>query len=204
MGKFGKAALFGAAVLSVAGAAMAAGHYTHEMKVALPDGSIARIEYTGDVAPRVSVTSAVPVAPVAFLNPFDPVPFMDLDRVSDQMEEQASALMRQVDAMRTAASDANAKPQLAASANLPAGTGNFTFISIGNGKGTGSCYRSVQVTSDGSGAHPKIVSNREGNCDALDRMTAPASKVDPSKSAEPKTPFGTATTAQAPALSSSV
>jgi len=49
------AVLAGVAALIAVGTAVAATHNSHVMKVAMPDGSIAKIEYQGDVAPKVAV-----------------------------------------------------------------------------------------------------------------------------------------------------
>jgi hypothetical protein len=68
--------LAGGAALLLAGTAAAAAEKLHTMNVALPDGSVAQIDYTGDVAPRISV-QPVDAIPVAFVNPF-----AELDRVA--------------------------------------------------------------------------------------------------------------------------
>jgi hypothetical protein len=55
--------ILGGAGLLAADAAVAAGaDKAHVMNVALPDGSVARIHDVGDVAPKVMVARAVPVA----------------------------------------------------------------------------------------------------------------------------------------------
>lgn len=82
MRKIRTAVLAGVAAIAAAGAAMAASQDTHVMKVALPDGSVARIEYKGDVAPKVVVAPArsLPV-PISFVGPFDVAPLPLFNRV---------------------------------------------------------------------------------------------------------------------------
>ncbi len=48
-------ALAGVAAAALAGTAIAASPRTHVMNVPLPDGSVARVEYIGEVAPKVTV-----------------------------------------------------------------------------------------------------------------------------------------------------
>ena len=47
--------LAGGAALLVAGTAAMAAEKLHTLNVTLPDGSLAQVEYSGDVAPTVSV-----------------------------------------------------------------------------------------------------------------------------------------------------
>jgi hypothetical protein len=54
--------LAGLGAAALAGAAVAASQDSHTMNVPLPDGSTARVEYVGDVAPKVTVVPA-PVSP---------------------------------------------------------------------------------------------------------------------------------------------
>ena len=48
-------ALAGMAAAAIAGTAIAADPATHVMNVQLPDGSVAHVQYVGDVAPKVTV-----------------------------------------------------------------------------------------------------------------------------------------------------
>jgi hypothetical protein len=59
MRKIHTAVVASIAALAVVGTAVAASHDNHVMKLDLPDGSIARIEYKGDVAPKVIVAPAL-------------------------------------------------------------------------------------------------------------------------------------------------
>lgn len=175
MRKLGMIALAGVGVLAIARVALAAGQDMHELKVSLPDGSIAHVEYKGDFAPKLDIAPATHFVPVALLDPFVPATFIGLDRVSEQIDQQAQALMRQVDALQAAPSPSDGKPLLTAIGKLPAGTLSYSLVSMSNGKD--SCYRSVEVTSNG-GAQPKIVSKSAGKCDAADEAPTHALKGD--------------------------
>ena len=98
--------LAGGAALLLAGTAAYAAEKLHTMNVSLPDGSVAQIEYAGDVAPKVAVRPADAV-PIAFVDPF-----AELDRMAAYMEVQHRAMMQQVAAMEQAA--AGAAPELRA------------------------------------------------------------------------------------------
>jgi hypothetical protein len=160
--------LAGAAVLLAAGTAAAAAETLHTMNVALPDGSVAQIEYTGDVAPTVSVApaAAVPIAPlsiaplpIAFVDPF-----AQLDRMAAYMEARHQAMMQQVAAMEQTATRAapGAPGQVTVVGDLPAGT-HFTYVSsTTDAKG---CTQTVQYSSDGSSAQPKVTRTSAGSCD---------------------------------------
>jgi hypothetical protein len=50
--------LVAGAAAAIAGTALAATRNSHVMNVALPDGSVARVEYVGNVAPKVTVTGS--------------------------------------------------------------------------------------------------------------------------------------------------
>jgi hypothetical protein len=174
MRKVRSAVLAGAAALIAASAAVAAGGDTRFMNVAMPDGSVARIEYKGDVAPTVVVAPAHRATmPVALLDPFDSSPFAMFDRIAAQMDAQADMMMRQVAALQAQPVAPGGKIDLAALGDLPAGTVRYSFVSSSTGDG-GTCSRSVQVTSLGSGQAPKVVSNSTGDCIGGTRAPVPA------------------------------
>jgi hypothetical protein len=79
--------LAGLGAVTLTGAAVAASRDIHTFNVPLPDGSTARVEYVGNVAPKVTVTPA-PVAPFGLF-----------DRSMFDMDRQIEAMMRQVDRM---------------------------------------------------------------------------------------------------------
>src|SRR5512143_1995380 len=95
-----KIILAGGATLLVAGTAAMAAEKLHTMNVALPDGSVAQIQYAGDVAPRVTL-QPVDQVPVAFVDPF-----AEFDRIAAAMDAQQQAMMQQVAAMQEAAAKA--------------------------------------------------------------------------------------------------
>src|SRR4051794_5375451 len=79
--------LAGLGATALAGAAVAASRGSHTMNVPLPDGSTAKVEYVGDVAPKVTVVPA-PVSPFGLF-----------DRSAFDIQRQIDAMMRQVDSV---------------------------------------------------------------------------------------------------------
>lgn len=162
MRKIRTAFLAGVAAVAAIGTAVAASHDSHVMKVGLPDGTVARIEYEGDVAPKVTVAPASSVAPIAWLDPFEPAPFALFDRIAADMDRQSDLVMRQVRVLPLPAIADDGKIDLTALRGLPPGTVSYSFVSTTNGGRT--CSRSVQVTSVGSGRQAKVISNSSGDC----------------------------------------
>lgn len=144
--------LAGLGAAAIAGAAAAASRDTHTMNVPLPDGSTARVEYVGNVAPKVTVVPA----PVAQFGLFDRSMF-DMDR-------QIEAMMKQVDAIARAPMAVAGAPGLnvAAYGNAPQGAQSVTVVSTSNGAKT--CTRTTEVTSQGAGKPPKVVTKVSGDC----------------------------------------
>jgi len=161
MRKIRTAVLAGVAALCVAGTAVAASNDTHVMTVDLPDGSVARIEYQGDIAPKVKIDSSMRFAPVQFTDPFDAAPFAMFDRIFADMDRQATAMMRQAQSL--ALPDGDGEPDLVAFKTLPTGSVSYRFVSTSDGNR--SCTRSWQWTSQGSGQQPKLVTASAGDCD---------------------------------------
>jgi hypothetical protein len=158
-----KIALFGLAAAAIAGAASAAGPEKHVMTVALPDGGSAHIEYYGDVAPKVTL-DRTPVAPLSV--GWAPMAFPDFasfGRIFEQIDRQREALMKQVQQMSSQGIGAAASPLSVASyGNMPAGPKRVSVVSVSNGGGT--CTRTTEVTSQGPGKAPKVVTNLTGSC----------------------------------------
>ncbi len=175
MRKIRTAVLAGVAAVAAIGTALAASHGSHVMKVGLPDGRVDRIEYEGDIAPKITVAPASSVAPIAWLDPFEPAPFALFDRIAADMYRQSDVMMRQVRALPLPAMAGDGKIELTALRSLPLGTVSYSFVSTINGKSTYS--RSVQVTSVGSGEQPKVVSNSSGDC----REAPPATVAHPNR-----------------------
>ena len=151
--------LAGLGAAAIASAAVAASRDTHVVNVPLPDGSTARVEYVGDVAPKVTLVPGVAA------------PFGTFDRGMFDMDRQIDAMMRQVDAMARAPMAVAGGPGLnvAAYGNAPAGMQSVSVVSTSNGSQT--CTRTTEVTSQGVGKPPKVVSNVSGDCGPA---TAPA------------------------------
>jgi len=144
--------LAGLGAASIAGAAVAASRDTHTMNVPLPDGSTARVEYVGNVAPKVTVVPA-PVSPFGLF-----------DRSMFDMHRQIDAMMREVDAMTRMPVAGAPNLNVAAYGNAPEGTQSITVVSTSNGAKT--CTRTTEVTSQGAGKPPKVVTNVTGDCGA--------------------------------------
>lgn len=167
MRKFPAAAFGGVAALMIAGASFAATPKTHVMNVALPGGSVARVEYVGDVAPKVTITPApmtaagAPAGPDAWAMPMMPS-FADFDRMIADMSRRSQEMVRQ--AREMARQPAGAAPYVASFGNLPAGQSSTTIVSVSDGGK--SCTRTTQVVSQGAGKAPKVTSSATGDCDS--------------------------------------
>ena len=151
--------LAGGAALLAAGTAAAAADRLHKMEVALPDGGTVHVEYTGEVAPKVTVEQARPQARIAY------DPFAELDRIAYEMRARHQAMMRQVAALQQAASArGNAAPgAVTLVGNLPAGAHYSYYSSTTDANG---CTRTVHYSSDGGGAEPTVTRASTGSCDA--------------------------------------
>jgi hypothetical protein len=152
-------AFAGIAAAALAGTAIAAGPKTHVMNVPLPDGATARVEYVGDVAPKVTVT------PGSMADMHDPwatafPSFAGFDRMFQEMNQRTQQMMRQAQEM--ARQPAGAAPYIASYGNMPAGGTSTTVISVSNGGST--CTRTTEVVSQGAGKPPKVTSNVSGQC----------------------------------------
>ena len=162
-------AITGAAV-AIAGSAVAASSKTHVMNVALPDGSAARIEYVGDVPPKVTV------APSPMGTQVMPFPtFEGFDRMAAEIQRQSQEMVRQAEDM--ARGTGGAAPFIAAYGDMPAGHISTTVVTTSrNGV---SCTRTTEVVSQGEGKPPKVTSNFSGTCDGSAAPTAPAAPAAP-------------------------
>lgn len=151
------------------------------MTVDLPDGSVARIEYKGDVPPKVTFAPASHIAPIGFVDPFDSVPLKAFDRIAAEMDRQTMAMIHEAAALPAMPSPGEGKLELAAFRTLPPGTIHYQLVSTSNGGRT--CSRSIEMTAFGPGQKPKIVSSSSGDCkpanptparvDSPPRMSAP-------------------------------
>jgi hypothetical protein len=178
------AVLAGAAAIAVAGTAMAAANHNRVMTIDLPDGSLARIEYKGDVAPKVTVEPMTRLVPGQLANPAMTAPFALFDQIAADMDRQMDAMFRQARMLETAAAG-DAPLDRAEFVALPPGTVSYRFVSTSTGNSV--CSRSVQVTSLGAGQQPKVASSSWGDCGAPAHTTAPAVAAP----AQPATPTNT-------------
>jgi hypothetical protein len=168
--KFPAIALAGVAAVALAGTAIAAKPQTHVMNVPLSDGSVARVEYVGDVAPKVTVAPAT--RPGDFWMGGLPS-FANFDRKFEQMN-------RQMRAMQEMARQPAGVPgmNIASYGNMQAGANSVSVVSFSNGGST--CTRTTEVTSQGPGKPPKVVSNVSGNCGASTAPAPSAAPINPS------------------------
>jgi hypothetical protein len=150
----------GVAAAVLAGAAVAATPKTHSMDVTLPDGSVAHIEYAGDVAPKVTI---VPRSTVAADAPWGMAfpSFAGFDRMFEQMQRQSQEMIRRAQEMQRR--PGVAAPYIASFGDMPAGeSSSTTVVSVSNGGAT--CTRTTQMVSQGAGKPPKVTSNVSGQC----------------------------------------
>jgi hypothetical protein len=167
MRKLVKLAFAGVAAAAIAGTAVAANAARHRMDVALPGGGTAQIEYYGDVAPKVTIAPG-PFAPLSV--GWAPMAFPDFSSIIQRMNAEQAAVMKQVrEITRQGVGSAVAPIDMASYGNMPAGANSVSVVSVSNGGET--CTRTTQITSQGPGKAPKVVSNISGNCG-----TAPGAK----------------------------
>jgi hypothetical protein len=136
--------------------AAAAGQGTHVMNVPLPDGSAARIEYVGDIAPKVSVSPS----PLSLGFP----EIGSIHRSMFDMQRQIEAMMRNMRDLAPASVFPAPGLNVAGYGDVPAGTSSVTIVTTSNGSKT--CTRRTEVTSEGPGKAPKVVSSVSGDCGA--------------------------------------
>ena len=175
----------GALLLAAGGAAMAAGKLK-TVSVDLENGTVAQIEYAGEVAPRVTL---VPVQARTA-----PDPFAEMDRMFAQMEAQRARMLQQVAEMqhRAAASGDQLSPgpgQVVVSTDMPAGsTYHYTVVSSTSGKG-GICTQTVEYSSDGKSSEPKVTRASSGDCAAVKTSEVPIPAAAPAPApAQPAAP----------------
>lgn len=170
MRKLRTAFLTGATALAVAGAALAASRDMHVMNVGLPDGSVARIEYAGDSAPKVVVAPTPAMAPVGSLGAFDMTPFAAFDRIAASMNRDMDTMIHEISAGPVPPSR-DGMIGFAALSKISPGTVHYQFVSSSDGSTT--CSRSVEVTSFGPDQKTRVVSNSSGDCTPTNRAPTP-------------------------------
>lgn len=126
------AALCGVAALCGAGIAIAASDYGKVMKVDLPDGSIAQVEYHGTVAPKVRIASATPLEPLAVVAPLAALP---PDGFVTDLDRQVKAKIEQANMLQHALLASHGQPNVATFGSMPAGTVSYQSVWSSNGSG---------------------------------------------------------------------
>src|SRR3954470_14366668 len=151
----------------------------HVMTLPLNDGSIVRVEYEGDVAPRISFAPVARLAsaPVAIVDPF-----AQMDALFAAMEQRHQAMMRQIAALQAQAQADPSSPvrQISAGDGAPAGSG-YSFVSTTT-TSSGGCGHSVEIVQR-PGAAPQRIERSFGDCTGA-AHAAPA----PHAPAAPPTP----------------
>jgi hypothetical protein len=193
-----KAALAGIASLALAGAAWAAEKpakpEVNVMEVALPGGGVARISYSGAVAPRVVVGQAPADATRVR---YEAARFAEMDQIMAAMAYR-SALMRERLQLRMAALAAQARaggardghgmtwislPGAGPAAGMTLPPGAVSYSSVTRVSGGRSCTETVQVTRTSADAAPQVVRRTSGDCAAAGAPARPG--VAPARPARP-------------------
>ena len=177
-----------AATALVGGAAWASSAYTHHLKVRLPDGEIAQVDYVGDVAPRVVLRPVAAVPVVAAQDPLMAVGFpgfVSIDRIFADMQRQQAAMMQQVAAMQHQI--ATNGPAMVATGQRPAHGVNWTYVS--STTSSNGCTQTVEWHSGGAAngaqAQPQVVRTSAGNCDKAVKETPVHEAADVRQAAAP-------------------
>lgn len=174
--------LAGALFVAAGGAAYAAGKMKTET-VDLGNGSVAHIQYVGDVAPKVTVVP-VEARRVTVVDPF-----AEMDAMFAQMEARHQQMMQQVAEMQRQAAASGVQPgQVMVSTNVPAG-GNYRYTVVTSTSSNGkSCTQTVEYSSDGKSAEPRVTRASSGDCDAVkpNDKPIPASAPAPAQPAKPR------------------
>jgi len=160
MPKLRTALIAGAATLLFAGVAVAATAKFHTMQVSLPDGSVARITYAGDVAPKVAV-EPVDAQAAAYVDPF-----AAMERDMALVQQRHAEVMRQIAAMQQQAAAQAQSGQVVVTGNMPAGS-SYSYSMVSSSNGNGSCTQTVEWRSDGSGKQPQVTRASSGDCGAV-------------------------------------
>ncbi len=158
--------LAGVAAIGLAGVAEARPPEPHVLTLRLPDGQVEQVRYVGDVPPTVIVAPATAIGAAV---PADP--FAMLERMSAEMDRQAEAMFRTIDAL--------AMPQ-GLVPTLAAGVGNPPVPN-----GPGMCVHSVQITFAGDGRAPHVLSQTSGDCGPGGGAAAPATLLPDVPAAKP-------------------
>jgi hypothetical protein len=169
--------LAGIAGLTLAAPTLARELDLHHLTIPLPGGGVETIEYTGQVAPRVSFQ---PVMMHRIADPwaddffwpagFGMPSFADFDRIAAGMDAQMAAMMHQAELL-TRLPHGQALNQ-AVLKDLPPGTTSFSYVSTSSGNGV--CTQVTRITRNAQDGKPQVVSQTSGDCGASSQTAAPA------------------------------
>lgn len=164
MRKLPAIALATVAAAALAGTAIAASptSKTHVMDVTLPDGSIAHVEYAGEVKPKITFDSRAMAglnSPWAMSMPG----LAGFDRMMADMQRQSQEMVRRAQEMARHPVAPGATPYIASYGDMPAGRASTTVVSVSNNGVT--CTWTTEVVSQGAGKPPKVTSSASGTCD---------------------------------------
>jgi hypothetical protein len=165
------------ALVGFAGMAAAKSPEIHVLAVPLPNGAVAEIRYSGNVAPAVILSRGVePIETFApLLADSDPnAPFAALERVSAEMDRQMALMLRNAEFLAPRPIPDASQLSQAAWSKLPAGTESYSFVAVQSGGDA--CTRSVQITARGGGQAPRVLSQTSGNCQDSGTTTIPAAR----------------------------
>ncbi len=177
--------LAGGILCLAAGTAAYAAGKLNTTTVDLGNGSVAHIQYVGDVAPKVTVVP-VEAQRVTVVDPF-----AEMDAMFARMEAQRRQMLQQVAEMQRQAATSGVQPgqvpgQIMVSTNVPAG-GNYRYTVVTSTSGNGkSCTQTVEYSSDGKSPEPKITRASSGDCDAVKPNDKPIPATAPARQPEPK------------------
>lgn len=150
--------LAGIAALALAGTAYAGsrGPVVHTMRVKTPNGTVATIEYTGNVAPTVRF-GTVPMR-AAFFGTASP--FAAFDRISLAMNREMNVLLRQANMLTVPFAMPNALYDATLNGRAPMG---HVHSMMARFSGSGVCMRAMQITRTDNG-RPHVVTQTSGDC----------------------------------------
>lgn len=166
-----------AGALALGGTAAYAAGNVHHMTLRMPDGGVAQIEYTGDVAPKISIAPMTQADFDAFAPPAAFMPATDFASIQADMNRQMSAMVHEIDAMNADMARAFANAPIEAGLNgVPRGNGNVTTL-ISAANGGNFCERSMEVSI--VNGKKNVVRHQSGNCGGTTAEHAPAHRGDP-------------------------
>ena len=153
-----------AGIGTLAFAGMVSAQSLHHMTVRLPDGTVAKIEYSGNVPPRIELlpASALDSGFQPFWGSGDPF-FAQFRQITAAMDRETDAMLRQAAAMMARA-PANGMWRTDAR-DLPPGTESYSFTEVLGPNGV--CSQSMTISA-GRNGRPRVVRHQSGNCGGSD------------------------------------